>query len=252
MVNPAQKLMKGLKYFLRNPKYFMLYFLGKPEEVFTKISGKSSAIFMNFKKTLNRDSSFLTALNEKSSSVIKQKFRLCQDHYFLYAIVRALKPRLILETGVFDGSFTIFFLKGLEANYQEHGIDGKLISIDLPSYTTIAESTSQMKRSCLPPNQKPGWLIPDNLRNRWQLRLGDSLQLLPIVLEEIDNIDIFLHDSLHTYSHMKFEYETVWPCIKKHGILMSHDIHWNKAFREFVKKHGLKEEAFHGFGVVRK
>ena len=44
---------------------------------------------------------------------------------------------------------------------------------------------------------------------------------------------MFLHDSLHTYKNMLFEYNTSWPFIKKNGFLISDDVSENNAFLDF-------------------
>ena len=62
----------------------------------------------------------------------------------------------------------------------------------------------------------------------------------------------FFPDSLHTYDHMKFEYETVWLFVRKDAFLMSHDIHWNRAFKDFVREHQQIAYAAHGFGIIKK
>jgi hypothetical protein len=41
---------------------------------------------------------------------------------------------------------------------------------------------------------------------------------------------------LHTYEHMKFEYEEAYPHIRQGGILISDDALWNPAFKEFADK----------------
>ena len=46
-------------------------------------------------------------------------------------------------------------------------------------------------------------------------------------------IDIFLHDSLHTYHNMLWKYETAWPFVEVNGLLLSHDVEWNSAFSKF-------------------
>ena len=99
---------------------------------------------------------------------------------------------------------------------------GYLHSIDLPSPK-------------LPPGKKPGWVVPENLRSRWDLRLGKSSDLLPSLLEEVKEVDIFLHDSEHSYENMSWEYKTTWDFIRKGGLLLSHNISQNPAFREFAK-----------------
>jgi hypothetical protein len=58
---------------------------------------------------------------------------------------------------------------------------------------------------------------------------------LPRLLKDLDSIDVFFHDSLHTYEHMMFEFKTAWPKIKKNGILISDDIHLNNSFIDFCK-----------------
>jgi hypothetical protein len=183
---------------------------------------------------------------------MNEGFNINIDHYFLYSLVRTIKPAVVLETGVFHGHYTACILKGIHDNYKYSSIEGKVISIDLPAYEGISESTSETDSVCLPSGYEPGWAIPEYLRDRWQLHIGDSRDLLPKVLSDEKNISLFFHDSLHTYEHMIFEFETVFPHLEQDSYLMSHDIHWNRAFRHFVKKHGQKEFGMHGFGIFRK
>ena len=58
--------------------------------------------------------------------------------------------------------------------------------------------------------------------------------MLPAVLQDVGMIDIFIHDSLHTYDHMLFEYRTAWPHLRPGGILLSDDTDWNRAFPTFA------------------
>lgn len=180
-------------------------------------------------------------------------FNLDQDHYFLYALARTIKPSVIVETGVFHGSYTASFLKGISENYKDGSADGRLISIDLPAYETIPDATHTIPvLTHLPAGHEPGWIIPDHLKDRWQLHLGDSMDILPSIVKKEKNISLFFHDSLHTYAHMEFEFETVYPVLKAGDYMMTHDVHWNRSFPNFVKKHGQKEFVFHGFGIFRK
>ena len=78
-----------------------------------------------------------------------------------------------------------------------------------------------------------GYIVPAHLRKRWDLRLGDSKILLHPLLNELEEIDIFIHDSLHTYDHMMYEYTEAWPFINKSGLLISHDIQMSRAFKIF-------------------
>lgn len=76
--------------------------------------------------------------------------------------------------------------------------------------------------------------------HRWNLILGDAKIELPKLLKQLKSVDIFLHDSLHTYEHMMFEYNTVWKHLSVNGLLLSDDVNekWSLAFVDFcnIKK----------------
>jgi len=46
---------------------------------------------------------------------------------------------------------------------------------------------------------------------------------------------MFVHDSLHTYSHMKWEFETALRSLRPGGVLISDDIEGNRAFEELTR-----------------
>jgi predicted O-methyltransferase YrrM len=48
------------------------------------------------------------------------------------------------------------------------------------------------------------------------------------------SIDMFLHDSSHSYRHMLWEFRQFWPHLRDGGLLVSHDVQMNAAFPEFV------------------
>ena len=134
--------------------------------------------------------------------------------YFLYLLVRALKPDIFVETGVSGGESSTFILQAMEDNKK-----GKLYSIDFPQAIVEKGLTT-----ISPEGTSSGWLIPDYLKHRWDLTLGKSEDILLPLLKKLGKIDIFFHDSLHTYDHMLFEYNTCWDYIKHNGILISDDI----------------------------
>ena len=142
--------------------------------------------------------------------------RPSQGHagFFLYILVRSLKPEFFLETGVSAGESSTYILQAMHDNNF-----GKLFSIDFPSAIVEKGLTTIM-----PEGKTSGWAIPENLKDRWELSLGKSEELLPKILERQKKIDVFMHDSLHTYDHMMFEYTTSWDFIKKNGLLLSDDI----------------------------
>ena len=209
----------------------------------TKGEGEVEALRFQFLQ----NSRFFGELNEKMVR-FRQRRTNCEGWpEFLYVLIRLVKPEVMVETGVFDGISSAVILQALEDNGA-----GKLVSIDLPAVTTIEESTHRMKETTLPEGMKPGWVIPDYLRGRQRLVLGDSKTLLPEVLKEHPYIDIFLHDSMHTYEYQKFEYETAWPKLKKGGWLLSDDVLWTPAFHEFSKKVKKPYKIYSGLGVLKK
>jgi len=153
-----------------------------------------------------------------------------------YAIVRALRPNIIVETGVANGVSSAHVLLALHKNCQ-----GTLHSVE------IGDSTY------LPAGHEPGWVVPDWLRAPWTFHLGDASEVLPPLLRELGSIDLFIHDSLHTYEHMKFELESAFPFVRAKGLLLADDALWNEAFWDFARvTKSPKAQILHGVGVLRK
>ena len=138
-----------------------------------------------------------------------------------------LRPTVAVETGVANGKSSSFLLNALKKNGQ-----GRLISIDLPTFEKDEESVSRV--ALIPDQKKTGWLVPEQLRELWELRLGDARELLPQLKSEISQIDYFQHDSLHTYDHMKFELDMALEWVSPEGLIGCDDITTNKAFEESV------------------
>lgn len=137
--------------------------------------------------------------------------RLC------YLICHHLRPCRIVETGVAYGVTSAYMLGALAENGR-----GELSSVDLPPLFPRAESYV-------------GYFVPQELRARWKLHLGPAKRLLPDILSAAGTIDLFVHDSLHTYSHMKWEFETALRSLRPGGVLISDDIEGNRAFEEITR-----------------
>jgi predicted O-methyltransferase YrrM len=155
----------------------------------------------------------------------------------LYAVLRTLRPSVAVETGVANGFSTAFSLLALERNGE-----GELHSIDLPRVVgqeyeagTFYEGKG---RAGLPEGERPGWLIPDSLRERWTLILGRSQEELPPLLARLGTIDFFMHDSEHSFECMSFEYGQAWPALREGGVLVSDDVNSTDAFPRFANEVG--------------
>ncbi len=158
------------------------------------------------------------------------------DCVTMYLLVRAARPGVVVETGAFQGGFTAHILQALHENGE-----GLLHSVDLPKVGLFAG--------------QEGALVPESLRERWTLHLGDSKQVLPRLLEQLRFIDLFHHDSLHSFRHMLWEFQTAHPYLSADGLLTSHDVivprYWPGPFSYFCKKKAMRYEIFRNLGVAR-
>jgi predicted O-methyltransferase YrrM len=137
--------------------------------------------------------------------------RLC------YAVARSLRPSVVAETGVCYGVTSAYLLAALEANNEGH-----LYSIDLPP---LGENGDDYV----------GWLVPQELRHRWTLQRGTSGRLLGPLVAGLGSLDLFVHDSQHTYKNMKEEFATAWPALRGGGVLISDDVEGNQAFLQLMQ-----------------
>jgi hypothetical protein len=136
----------------------------------------------------------------------------------IYVVCRLLSPKVVLETGVAYGVTSAFTLQALAVNRKGH-----LFSIDLPPLGKHAD-------------QNVGAFVPTELKDRWELHRGSVKRILPHLLREIGKVDTFVHDSLHTYRNMTFEFTTVWPSLRPPAVVIADDVGLNDAFRNFAVK----------------
>jgi hypothetical protein len=132
-----------------------------------------------------------------------------------YAVIRAVRPRTVIETGVAHGVSTAFMLAALDANGA-----GELHSIDLPPHDAGAD-------------QRVGACVPQALRARWSLHRGLSRSVLPSLVSRLPAVDVFVHDSQHTYRNMSFEFEAVWSGTQ---VIIADDVERNAAFEALTRR----------------
>jgi Methyltransferase domain len=171
---------------------------------------------------------------------------------YLYAVLRALRPEIAVETGVANGFSTAFSLLALQANGTGH-----LHSIDFPREVgrdyEQGEFYEGEGRAGIPAGSEPGWLIPQVLKERWTLILGRSQEELPPLLGRLGPIDSFMHDSEHSFDCMWFEFSSAWPALRPGGLLLSDDVNSTQAFQRFAGEQGC-EPVFlaRGMALLRK
>jgi predicted O-methyltransferase YrrM len=149
----------------------------------------------------------------------------------LYVLIRRTGPDNVVETGVAQGVSTAFILRALEDNHA-----GSLVSIDLPNFSSEGYryrfDPDFLDQTYVKPDLGVGWLAPASLRHRWTLKLGSSEDELP----RLGNlkIDLFLHDSEHSYENMMQEYHWALNHLRPGGILASDDVSFNTAFVDLL------------------
>jgi predicted O-methyltransferase YrrM len=141
----------------------------------------------------------------------------------LYGLTRWLRPLVIVESGGYIGMSSAFILKALA---DERLTEAKLYSIEL-------------SQEC-----EQGALIPEELRSAsggfvpMRGKVEDFLKRNELP----SSIDMFLHDSSHSYRHMLWEFRQFWTRLRDAGLLVSHDVQMNAAFPEFAVKTYVHEK----------
>jgi len=139
----------------------------------------------------------------------------------LSAVVRLAEPRIAVEIGVERGYSSAVMLR-----WMDERSSGRLYSIDLPP---IREDTVGFT----------GCVIPEHLKQRWDLTLGPSQRALPELLDRLGAIDLFLHDGDHSYGPQYRDLAAVWPQLRAGGIVVVDDV-WNRSLIDFADEVGEK------------
>ena len=137
-----------------------------------------------------------------------------------WCLARHLRPDRVVETGVARGVTTRVTLEALGRNGH-----GRLWSIDLPPLLERALS------------DETGAAVPPRLHERWSLLRGSSRRLLPSLVADVGQIDLFLHDSMHTTRNLEFELSQVWPALSPGGAALIDDVDKNVATGRFLQAH---------------
>jgi Methyltransferase domain len=160
-----------------------------------------------------------------------------------WCLTRHLRPQQVVETGVGRGFTSRVVLEALQRNGGGH-----IWSVDQPPP--------------LSPNlrRQIAVAVPDRLKAGWTCVRGSSRHRLPHVIRELECIDLFIHDSMHTTRNVLFELEAAWPALQTGGAMLVDDIDVNRGFELFVKRHrttlralvGISDDRARRIGVILK
>lgn len=234
IANAAQRLAFGPSFSLHKPQSYY-------ETILQEFGRTPCQSFDHYQEELKNDPCLKRVyVAAVESNVIRQKYKNYDDRFQnvanivpYYAYVREVKPDFIVETGTGSGSMTSWLLAALARNGS-----GQLISIDIPPVA----GRLTMSRTLEP--EEVGFLVPQEYRSAWRLIQGDARNHLPAVLAE-NPVTMFIHDSLHTRTHMLFEYSVARSFLPEGAAIISDDIMWNNSFFAFVEAHHLR-----GYGCI--
>ena len=137
-----------------------------------------------------------------------------------YAIIRILKPKVVIETGIDKGLGSCLIANALLKNKAE-GFPGNYYGTDI--------------------NPKAGFLFQPPYSETGKVLYGDSIQSL----EKFDQtIDLFISDSDHSDLYEAKEYEVIREKMNQSGVIIGDNSFQSPSLFQFCKKYGYR---FHYF-----
>ena len=133
-----------------------------------------------------------------------------------YAIARALRPRVIVETGVDRGLGSVLLCAALKRNAAE-GFAGRYYGTDISPYA--------------------GALLAEPWSHYGKILYGDSIASLSKLSEPID---LFINDSDHSAEYEYREYQTVKPLLSERAVILGDNAHANDMLLRFSEENGRR------------
>ena len=133
-----------------------------------------------------------------------------------YAVARALRPRVIVETGVDRGLGSVLLCSALRRNAAE-GFGGRYYGTDI--------------------NPRAGDLFDEPWVAYGKILYGDSIESLSKLTEPVD---LFINDSDHSADYEYREYQTVKPLLSERAVILSDNAHANDMLLRFSEENGRR------------
>ncbi|GAB5452696.1 MAG: class I SAM-dependent methyltransferase [Halioglobus sp.] len=172
------------------------------------------------------------------------------DHLcFAYDLVEALRPKIIVELGVYNGLSFFTFCQSM----MENGIDGVAYGVDCWEGD---EHTDAYDDSIYNDVSEHARAYYRGMTYLMRMYFNEALQHF-----EEDSVDLLHIDGLHTYDAVSEDFSNWYPKVKPGGVILFHDVMarikdfgaW-KFFDELEQQHEDIFKFNHGFGlgVLRK
>lgn len=152
---------------------------------------------------------------------------------FLYALVRALKPRSVLELGTWHGASATHILQALHDNGVSGDTDGTLDCVDNRAYGDIVI----------------GNMIPLDLRLYATIHAKSLEEFITDVTPSLDQgyrYDFIFEDAMHTVEQVEIVWSAADRLLNPGGMIISHDACHPIAgsiIREGIARAGYADEA---------
>jgi hypothetical protein len=162
---------------------------------------------------LDEDTHLAGQLTSRLSSNPRRRICAREPHWARrlgwYSLIRAAQPDHVVETGTHLGLGSCAIAAALLRNGH-----GRLTTIDI--------------------DPKAGYLIGEPWADVIDRRVGNSVDLLA----EMKGVDMFLHDSLHTYDYESQELAAVEPNLRDGAIILSDNAHESSALSDWAERAG--------------
>jgi predicted O-methyltransferase YrrM len=129
-----------------------------------------------------------------------------------YAMIRATKPRVVVETGVDKGLGSVVIAAALMRNVAE-GNPGRLVALDI--------------------NPNAGYLLSQPYSQVGEIVYGDSLASIASLQEKVD---FFIHDSDHSAEHEHNELNAISPKLSANALILSDNADCTDELLKFARR----------------
>lgn len=182
------------------------------------VSGHELGVIEKFSKELETDEPFRQLLRERTLASPDRHNSDVEPRYGRrigwYALVRATKPRVVVETGVDRGLGTAVIAAALKRNAAE-GFPGIVHATDI-----VPEC---------------GHLLAEPYKSFCRIWIGDSIENLKQFKEPVD---IFLHDSDHRPEYEWGEFVAIKPRLHSGTLVLSDNSQQTSKLFEFARTLG--------------
>ena len=129
-----------------------------------------------------------------------------------YVFARAIKPRLIIETGVHNGVGACILSAALMRNNSE-GFTGRYIGTEI--------------------DKNMGQFLKGSYKEFGSISYGDSIETLKGIDEEID---LFINDSDHSGNYEFLEYQAISNKLSENAVILGDNSHVTNSLIQFSKE----------------